>query len=193
MHVFRGLGRIALLVAALAALALTFTATTAIGQTDDQPACSDNIDNDSDNAVDGADAGCGGGDDTDETDSPYSGIKIVTVPLPLVTLQGTVDSKGTVVVSLLEVQALRGSVIEARCSGKACPFKSNRTVMITGKVRLKKLERKLRAPMTLTLRIRRNNQLGKYVRYQLRRNKAPLRKDACLDQVTEKVIPCYVG
>ena len=54
----------------------------AIGPGTTRPQCSDGVDNDGDNAIDGLDAGCGDGSDDDETDSTYAGIVIITVPLP---------------------------------------------------------------------------------------------------------------
>lgn len=158
-----------------------------------QPQCSDAVDNDSDGAVDGADAGCADGSDGDETDSPYSGIVLVTVPLPVVTLQGTVSAKGTVDVDRLQIRALRGTSVAIACKGRACPFKSLRRIMITSSLRLGKLERKLKPTMTITMRIARPGQLGKYVRYQIRRNKSPKRTDACLHQATRQVRGCFTG
>src|SRR4051812_38020794 len=102
------LTRIGLLVAVLA-LSVGFPLSqNAVAQT--HPQCSDGIDNDGDNAIDGADTGCLNGDDNDESDSPYSIIK--TVPLPLVTLQGTVSSKGVVKVKRLLIRAQRGSTVD---------------------------------------------------------------------------------
>lgn len=183
--------RLALLAATLAALALALPAVPAAGQ-QGAPACSNGVDDDSDNAVDGADAGCAGGSDTDETDSPYAGIVFETIALPLVTLQGTVDDKGNVDVKKLQIRAKRGSVVNVTCKGKSCPVKSARRRMITSTLRLGVFERGvLKAPATLTMRIARPQQLGKLVRYRLRRGKAPVRTDACLDGATQKATPCF--
>ncbi|MEJ7891742.1 MAG: hypothetical protein WKF94_03795 [Solirubrobacteraceae bacterium] len=62
----------------MAALALTMSAPGASAQ-QGQPECSNGIDDD-DGAVDGADAGCGDGSDPDESDSPYAGVKFITIP-----------------------------------------------------------------------------------------------------------------
>jgi len=107
--------------------------------------------------------------------------------------QGTVDRRGNVDVARLQVRALRGSTVDIRCSGRRCPFKKLRRIMITSSLRLTKLERELRAPLTLTMRIARPGQLGKYVRYRVRRGKAPKRSDSCLDQTTGKVRGCFTG
>ncbi|MEA2124489.1 MAG: hypothetical protein QOI80_1271 [Solirubrobacteraceae bacterium] len=191
MHPLRGLGRVVLLIATIAALAATLPAAS-IAQ-DTHPQCSDGIDNDSDNAIDGADLGCGAGDDDDETDSPYSGIVIHTVALPVVTLQGTVDRHGVVNISRLLIRAQRGSAVDITCTGKRCPFKRVERRMLTTKLRLKKLERKMRPYLHLQVRISIPGQLGKYVSYKVRRNKAPLRRDECLDQTTGKVRGCFTG
>ena len=186
MHLVRGSMRLALVLAALL-VALPAVST---GQ-DTQPQCSDQVDNDADGAIDGADAGCSDGSDEDETDSIYAGIVKITVALPVVSLQGTVDRKGVVDVSRLTVRAQRGSVVAITCTGKRCPFKSLRRTMISSTLRLGKLERTLRPPLTLKLRIARTGQLGKYVRYKVRRRKAPKRFDACLDQTSQAVRGCF--
>ena len=190
MHLVRGLRRYAVL-AALLAFCAVLTGPLPAGAQDGAPACSNGVDDDSDNAIDGADAGCAGGSDDDETDSPYAGIKLVTIALPLVTLQGEVDAKGGVKVSKLLVRAKRGSIVSITCEGKSCPFKPSTQRMITNSLRLTRLERKLKAPTTLTMRIARPGQLGKYVQYKLRRKQSPLRTDDCLDQDSGKRTPCY--
>lgn len=182
-----------LLACLLAATFAVLVAAPSGAQTSSQPQCSDLVDNDADGAVDGEDSGCSSGSDDDETDSPYSGIVLVTVPLPLVTLQGTVDAKGVVDVARLEIRALRGSSVNIVCAGKSCPFKTLKRIMITSTLRLSRLERRLKPKLTLTLRIARPGQLGKYVRYKVRRKKPPKRTDACLDQTTGKVRGCFTG
>lgn len=177
---------------ALAALPVAAPAIS-VAQDTAQPQCSDGVDNDADNAVDGADAGCADGSDNDETDSIYAGVLTVTVALPVVSLQGTVNTKGVVNVSKLQVRAQRGSTVDVTCTGKPCPFKSVHRTMITTSLRLGKLETKLRPKLQLKLRIARPNQLGKYVSYKVRRKKGPLRVDACLDQATGKVRGCFTG
>ena len=191
MDVPRGLLRLCLLLLALAGAAVAVAPGSAQGQF--QPQCSDLVDNDSDGAIDGADAGCGDGSDDDETDSPYAGIVVVTVPLPVVTLQGTVDLKGNVLFTRVGVRAIRGSTVDIRCKGKRCPFKRLNRIMITSSLRLDELEGRLRAPMVIEMRIRRLGQLGKYLRYEIRRKKPPRRTDSCLDQTTGTVRPGFVG
>ena len=178
MHVLRLTGRLALLLTVLAVLGAVQAIPTASAQ-DTQPACSDGVDNDGDNAIDGADAGCGDGNDNDETDSPYSGIKYVTVALPLVTLQGTVNARGVVKVSKLRITAKPGSKVTIRCSGKSCPFKRGKRIMITKNLRLKPFERRLRPSLRFSLAITYPDSLGKLVQYKVRR-KGPVRIDKCL-------------
>ncbi len=185
--------RISVLLGMLGVLFAAFPAASSLAADTAQPQCSDGVDNDADGAIDGADAGCADGSDDNETDSPYSGIVLVTVPLPVVTLQGTVDAKGAVKVSRLQIRALRGTRVIVTCRGHACPFKTLRRIMITSSLRLKKLERKLKPTMIVTMHIARPGQLGKYVQYKVRRKKAPKRRDACLDQVTGKVRGCFTG
>jgi hypothetical protein len=192
MHLLWGPVRLALLIVALVASVVAFPAATSHAQAPpQQPQCSDGIDNDSDGAIDGFDQGCGGGSDNDESDSIYAGIVTVTVALPVVTLQGTV-THGVVTVSKLLIRANRGSIVEISCSGKHCPFKTIRRTMVTTSLRITKLERKLRPSLTLTMRIARAGQLGKFVTYKVRRGISPVRFDACLDQDTGNVRGCFL-
>jgi hypothetical protein len=180
--------RICVLAGLLTLLAAFPLATVSTGQSD-RPQCSDGVDNDSDNAIDGTDAGCGDGSDNNEADSIYS----ITVPLPLVTLQGTVTRKGAVNVSKLLIRAQRGSTVDVTCKGRKCPFKRVHRIMVTSSLRLGKLERTFKPSLTLVFKIRRADQLGKYVRYRVKRKAAPVRTDSCLDQTTGKVRGCFVG
>lgn len=189
MHLLRGTVRFALLVAALVALVVAAPAVSTAQN--DVPQCSDGIDNDSDNAVDGADAGCGGGSDNDETDSMYSGIQTVTIALPLVSLQGSVTRGGTVRVNRFVIRAQRGSIVSVTCSGKHCPVKSLRRTMLTQSLQLTKLEGKLRPSLTLELRIGRPGQLGKFVSYKVRRDISPVRFDACTDPDSGQFTGCF--
>lgn len=127
----------------------------------------------------------------DEPESPY--VEIITVALPVVTLQGTVDAKGVVDVTKLLIRADRGSTVRVLCSGGGCPAKRVERLMLTTRLRLGAFERKLKPKMTLTLKIAKGEQLGKFVRYEIRRNSAPVREDDCLDGRTGKVRPCFVG
>jgi hypothetical protein len=190
MHPLRALGRAALLLLALAAL-VAVVPTASIAQDSETPQCSDGIDNDGDNAIDGGDRGCGDGVDDDETDSEYSGIEVITVALPVVTIQGTVDRKGVVDIAHLVIRARRGSLVSITCKGKKCPFKTFSRRMITNRLRIADLERKLKPTMELQFRVARTRQLGKYVRYQVRKKKPPKRTDACLNQLTGEVEGCF--
>lgn len=181
-------GTVQLAVLAVALLVAAPSVTTA---QDSLPQCSDGVDNDGDNAVDGVDAGCGDGTDDDEADSIYAGIVKITIPLPVVTLQGTVDRKGVVAVSRLTLRALPGSTVAVSCKGKHCPVKTLRRTMIRNSLRLSQLEGRLRPAMTLELRVARPGQLGKYVRYKLRKRKPPKRFDSCLDGASGQVKECF--
>ena len=189
MHAFRGSLRLALLLAALLALATAGPAVS--GTQSDIPQCSDGIDNDSDGAIDGADAGCAGGSDTDETDSSYSGIRTVTIALPLVSLQGSVTRNGVVRVSRLLIRAQRGSTVRVTCSGKHCPAREVTRTMLTTNLQLRRFEGKLRPSLTLKMRIGRPGQLGKYVSYKVRRGISPVRFDACLSPDDGKITGCF--
>ncbi len=189
MHVLGRMGRLLMLLAAIAAAVAALPAST--GAQNAQSQCSDGIDNDSDNAADLGDSGCADADDDDESDSSFSGIRVTTRALPVVTLSGTVDSQGALDVSNVFVRGDRGTVIDIACSGRRCPFKRIQRTMITTSLRIEKAERKLRPPMVVRMRLQRSDQLGKYVRYTLRRGQPPQRVDSCIDETTQKVRGCF--
>lgn len=184
---------LAILLAALAAVLGAATVPAALAQSSGAPQCADGIDNDNDKAIDGADSACIDGSDDDEAGAPYTKLQFITVALPVVTVQGTVSAKGVFKVRRLVIRGSRGSQVKVACKGKKCPFKSLKRVMLSDKLRLRKVERKFRPNLTLTLRIARSGQLGKFVRYKVRRKKAPKRTDRCLDQTTGKVRGCFRG
>jgi hypothetical protein len=186
-----GLLRFALLLLAIVAVAASHPAPASSQGT--PPQCSDGIDNDSDNAADSEDAGCSSPEEDDESDSPYSGVVVATRALPVVVLQGSVGRSGAVAVSKLFVRGNRGTIIDIKCAGRRCPFKHVQRSMITGSLRIRAVERRLRPPMVLRMRLQVPGQLGKYIRYNVRRRKPPVRTDSCLDPITRKVRGCFTG
>lgn len=176
MHLLRAPGRLAVLVATLALMAIG-APIAAVAQESAAP-CTESP--------------CGEG----TAESPYVIIQQITntVALPLLTLQGTVNGRGTVSVSRLSIRAKRGTSVDVTCFGKHCPFKRLRTVVLTTKLNLHRLETKLRPSMLLRFRLQYGkDSLGKYVSYRVRRNNTPKRLDSCIDPDSGKVRGCFVG
>jgi hypothetical protein len=100
-------------------------------------------------------------------------------PFPVVRIRGRLTSRG-VVISLLTIRAPRGALVTAKCSGKGCPKKTLKArASKKGVVRLRKLERSLRAGVKITILVTQKGRIGKYTRFTILKGKAPTRRDLC--------------
>jgi plastocyanin len=107
-------------------------------------------------------------------------------PFPVVRIAGRITPKGTRV-RLLRVDAPKDAKVSVSCSGKGCPFKKQvRTVSATPKnasaaiVRVRRLERLIRAGVRVRVYVTKAAQIGKYTRFRFRAGKPPVRTDGCL-------------
>lgn len=122
-------------------------------------------------------------------------------PFPIVRIAGTDTSFGARV-RLLTVQAPLGATISLSCVGGGCKTKAERRVAkassksstTVGAVTLKfaRFERALRAGARLQIRVTQEGEIGKYTSFTIRRNRLPVRSDACLAPASNKPIACPV-
>jgi hypothetical protein len=122
-------------------------------------------------------------------------------PFPIVRIAGTDTSFGARV-RLLTVQAPLGATISLSCVGGGCKTKAERRVAkassksstTVGAVTLKfaRFERALRAGARLQIRVTQEGEIGKYTSFAIRRNRLPVRTDACLAPASTKPIACPV-
>jgi hypothetical protein len=115
-------------------------------------------------------------------------------PFPVVRITSTGTSSG-VRLRQLAVQAAPGAKITVLCRGRACPLKSQSHIATASKrraafVEFRRFERSLKAGVILEIRISKAGRTGKYTRFAVRRGKAPVRLDACLDGVLVKPVTC---
>jgi hypothetical protein len=115
-------------------------------------------------------------------------------PFPIVRIAGSDNSRG-VRIRLLSVQAPPGAKISIKCRGRGCPSKSeSRTASSSAVgvtvVEFKRFERTLRAGIVLEIRVYKAGRIGKYTRFQIRRNKLPERLDTCLSPSGSKPTKC---
>jgi PKD domain len=117
-------------------------------------------------------------------------------PFPVVRIAGRILRRGTLV-RLLSVQAPRGARVSIRCSGRGCPFK--RQVRTTGggptaqsskRVRVRRLERLLRAGIVIKVLVTRSDAIGKYTRFKTLRGRPPSRIDRCLNPGSSRPVTC---
>jgi len=111
------------------------------------------------------------------------------LPFPIVRIAGRVSGRSTRI-RLLEVRAPVGSRIRVKCKGPGCP---KRDLTAAGKrtpVRFRKMRRRLGAGAVVEVFVRANGRIGKYTRFRIRRNRAPLRNDMCLPPTRRTPAPC---
>jgi PKD repeat protein len=103
-------------------------------------------------------------------------------PFPIVRISGTFAA-GWVRLRVLSVRAPSGTRIVLRCSGATCPVRSVVRIVRPGRtlVRFRMMERRrLRAGVVIRIAVTKQNRIGKYTRFVLRRNAAPARRDTCM-------------
>ncbi len=120
-------------------------------------------------------------------------------PFPIVRIAGSETSYG-VYVKLLTVQAPVGASVQVACVGRACKTKAETRIAVAagppkvtaGAVTLtfKRFERALRAGVTLQIRVTKPGLIGKFTSFAIRRDKLPVRADACLAAPSAKPSPC---
>ncbi len=126
---------------------------------------------------------------------------ILMQPFPIVRIAGS-ESPSGVRLSLLTVQAPVGTLVRVTCGGRRCPRRSESRLVVSSRSNSKagavlltfgQFERSLRAGVILEVRVSKSGEIGKYTSFAIRRNKSPLRVDACLDPNDPKPNPCPVS
>lgn len=120
-------------------------------------------------------------------------------PFPIVRIAGSETSYGAKV-RLLTVQAPVGAKAQVTCVGRGCTTKSESRVAVasskatvpSGAVSLtfKRFERPLRAGVTLQIRVTKAGEIGKFTSFAIKRDKLPVRTDACLQPTSSKPSAC---
>ncbi|MGI9094268.1 MAG: hypothetical protein ACR2F4_01680 [Thermoleophilaceae bacterium] len=112
-------------------------------------------------------------------------------PFPVVIISGRSAAGGAVITQLAVRKAPRGAAVTIRCTGRDCPFgQARRKFKRSSPMRVRRLERKLRAGTVITVLIRKGLLLGKYTRIRIRRNAPPTRVDRCLAPGSERPVSC---
>jgi PKD domain len=118
----------------------------------------------------------------------------VMLPFPIVRIVGT-DVPSGAKLRLLAVEAPTGARITVACRGRGCPVRSVARVVPSTKAgtawsRFRRFERFLRAGTVLRIRVFKDTEIGAYTSVVIRRRRAPLRVDTCLDPAGIKPIVC---
>jgi hypothetical protein len=99
-------------------------------------------------------------------------------PFPVVRIRGFAVGRG-VRVLLLSVAGPPTARVRAICHGRGCPRASSLRP-VAAPVRLRKLERFLRAGTVVEIRVTAPGSIGKYTSFRIRARRAPRRVDRCL-------------
>ncbi len=120
-------------------------------------------------------------------------------PFPIVRIAGSETSYGAKV-RLLTVQAPIGAKVQVTCVGHGCTTKSESRVAVASSkatvpsgaasLTFKRFERPLRAGVTLQIRVTKAGEIGKFTSFAIRREKLPVRTDACLQPTSSKPSAC---
>jgi hypothetical protein len=114
-------------------------------------------------------------------------------PFPVVRMQGRILRRG-VRVTRLAVNAPAGALVRGVCSGRkrGCPRRAvvRRSRSSARPVRLRPLERRLRAGAVIQVFVTDPHAIGKYVSFRVRRGGAPFRRDLCVPAAGFKPVTC---
>jgi len=101
-------------------------------------------------------------------------------PYPVVRLAGRLTGSGARVRVLSVLRGPVCALVRVSCRGSSCPARRASKYVGRGPVRFRQFERRLRAGTVLTVRISRNDLIGKLTQFEIRKNTAPERRDRCL-------------
>jgi len=110
-------------------------------------------------------------------------------PFPIVRLNGQVIAAGTRI-RVLSVQAPVCSRATVLCGGPTCPWRRATKKMGRRPTRFPKLRHVLAPGTRLVVLVSKRDRVGKYTRFEIRRNRTPKRRDLCLAFGTRRGIPC---
>jgi PKD repeat protein len=139
--------------------------------------------------VTGSGATAAGGDPT--TAASSARLPMLS-PFPIVRIRGVI-LRGSARLSLLSVKAPTGARVKVICHGRGCPKKKSIVLRVaSGKsaVRVRSLERRLRAGTVIEVFVTAPGRIGKYARITIRSNAAPTRRDLCLQPGRSKPVAC---
>jgi PKD domain-containing protein len=111
-------------------------------------------------------------------------------PFPVVRLAGQLTRRGARVRVLSVIRAPVCSVVRVTCRGSSCPVRRVSAFAGRRPVRFRRFERRLRAGTVLTVRVSKNDLIGKFTQFKIRKEGAPERSDRCLRPGRRAGSPC---
>ncbi|HEU0025100.1 MAG TPA: hypothetical protein VFQ12_10730 [Thermoleophilaceae bacterium] len=114
-------------------------------------------------------------------------------PFPVVRLLASPIRRGARVL-LLGVRAPPGVRVRIRCRGRSCPWHRKVVSPKDGRVRFRRLQRRLRAGTVIEVFVTQPGSVGKYTRFRIRgRRRAPVRVDDCVVPGAKRPRSCPVS
>ena len=115
-------------------------------------------------------------------------------PFPVVRLRGTLTRNGARI-RLLSVQAPRGARATVRCTGRSCGKRRSQALRARSSksLRFTRYHRYMRAGTMLQVFVSKPGTIGKYVRFTIRKGKAPARRDSCVVATSRNPSRCPAG
>jgi large repetitive protein len=120
-------------------------------------------------------------------------------PFPIVRIAGSETAAGARV-KLLTVQAPVATKVAVSCKGPGCKTKSESRIATASSTSKSKagaimlafprFQRALKAGAVLQIRVSKAGEIGKFTSFTIRRNKLPVRVDACLRPTSSNPSPC---
>lgn len=101
-------------------------------------------------------------------------------PYPVVRLAGRLTPTGARVRVLSLLRAPKCALVRVSCRGSSCPAKRVTRYVGGRRLRFRRFEGRLRAGAVLTVRISKDDLIGKFTQFRIRHGKAPKRQDRCL-------------
>jgi hypothetical protein len=101
-------------------------------------------------------------------------------PYPVVRLAGRLTGSGARVRVLSVLRAPVCALVQVTCRGASCPARRASRYVGRGPLRFRRFERRLRAGTVLTVRVTKNDLIGKFTQFRIRKDTAPRRRDRCL-------------
>jgi hypothetical protein len=107
-----------------------------------------------------------------------------------VRLAGRLTGNGAHVRVLAVLHAPRCARVQVSCRGRSCPAKRASKYVGRGPLRFRRFERRMRAGTVLTVRVSKNDLIGKLTKFRILEHRAPSRRDRCLRPGQRAGSPC---
>ena len=113
-------------------------------------------------------------------------------PFPIVRMFGRLTRTGAAI-RYFAVRAPGGSDVTVRCRARRCPYRRKTVTAGSKALRFRRLERRLRAGTVIEVFVTKDDAIGKYTRFRIRRGREPGRVDGCLFPGEPKPGSCRAG